>query len=132
MISSSIHSFFPPFLLSSQRKKKKKMKMKMKGKKVSSVMPKESPEVIVFDDPTKRRNKPQFDEGGSRGGKIVPIATVNGVTGVKGGAKGGAGSESGSGGNGNSRLEGSDIDESSRKITERLLKEVEEFSEHII
>ena len=100
---------------------------------MSSVVPKESPEVIVFDDPTKRRGKVQYDEGGSRQGKILPVATVNGVTGAKAGGAGGAGVKGAGGAGGSSSggrtLDASDIDESSRKITERLLKEVEEFSE---
>jgi hypothetical protein len=85
-------------------------------------IPKEA-EVIVFNDPTKRREKPQqprhFDEGGSRTGKITPVSTISGVTGRV------AGSTAGS-----RVLDMNDIDGSSRKITEKLLKEVEEFSKH--
>jgi len=99
-----------------------KQKAKKSGKAVEIPL---GGEIIVFDDPTKRRQEAQGrkSESGSRSGKVTPLS-------LKGKPPGGAASKQ----QGMSRMtaEEAALEESSRKITEGLLKEVEEFSQWLL
>lgn len=96
---------------------------KPQPKKKTVEIPRDSGEIIVFEDPTKRRANPvkKIEDSGSRAGKVIPSAGKK--------PQPSSGTSGGSSSSARLSAEEAALEESSRKITERLLKEVEEFSQ---